>query len=119
MKLKVSDKVGLGKRIYEAATDPNVQAELLKDPVAFFSKYVEIPTHPHKFDIHVDSKEVTHIVLPWSEDVLRAFDKIDSVASVYPSEYRLGSADFIDDSKFPRRALHFRFGEYMFGRCKT
>lgn len=126
-KLRVKDKVGLGKFIVEAAQTQELGDALVKAPNSYLEKYVDIPKKlddtgkpiPHTIIIHRDDGDTTHMVLPWKDDVDNAFDRIDDQTSIYPNEYRVGSPEFIDDEKYPRRALWFRFGEYMFGRCKT
>ena len=119
-KLTVKDKVALGKYLIETAqTEPDDKArvQLRTEPIATLEKYLVIP-EKHTIIIHEDSGDVTHMVLPWKDDVDDAMDQIDTQTSIYPDEYRSNSADYIDDSKSPRIALQFRFGEYMFGRCK-
>jgi len=125
-KLRVKDKVGLGKYIVEAAQDSKIGDDLVNNSVERLDKYVDIPKVDkegkpvtHTIEIHRDTEHITHMVLPWKDDVDNAFDKIDQQDSIYPNEYRVGAPEYIDDKKFPRRALWFRFGEYMFGRCKT
>lgn len=127
-KLRVKDKVALGELIINAARDPELRKALLRDPIGHLKQLVEIPTDQvdadgkpveHRIEIHVDTQFVTHMVLPWKDDVDRAMDRIDEQTHIYPDEYRPTSATYIDDSRHPRRALFFRFGEYMFGRCKT
>jgi hypothetical protein len=127
-KLIVKDKVGLGEFLIKAAQDTGeVRRHLVDHPIADLAKYINIPkdrvdeqgkTVTHTIIVHEDSRDVTHMVLPWKDDVDRAMDRIDNQTNIYPSEYRPGAPEYIDDSKFPRRALFFRFGEYMFGRCK-
>jgi hypothetical protein len=126
-RLPVNDKVALGEFIIKAATKPETRAELLANPTKVLEKFVTYPQavdaqgNPiqHRIEVHEDTKHVTHIVLPTQEDVEIAIDRIDEqVAGMYPAEYRPGSPVYIDDTKFPRLALQFRFGEYTFGRCK-
>jgi hypothetical protein len=127
-KLIVKDKVGLGEFLIKAAQDTGqIRQRLVDDPIGCLAKYLDIPpdrvdeqgnTVKHTISVHQDSRDETHMVLPWKDDVDRAMDRIDHQSNIYPSEYRPGSPDYIDDSKYPRRALFFRFGEYMFGRCK-
>ena len=127
-KLRVKDKVALGEFIINAARDPELREALLRNPAEQLKHLVDIPTGQvdsdgkpveHRIEIHVDTQFVTHMVLPWKDDVDRAMDHIDEQSNIYPDEYRATSATYIDDSRHPRRALFFRFGEYMFGRCKT
>jgi len=126
-RLPVTDKVALGEYIIKAATKPETRAELLADPTKVLAKFVTYPQNvnaqgnpiQHRIEVHEDTKHVTHIVLPTQEDVLIAIDRIDEqVGGMYPAEYRPGTAEYIDDTKFPKMALQFRFGEYTFGRCK-
>jgi len=126
-KLRVKDKVALGEFIINAARDPSLREALVDNPKEHLERLVEIPTNQvddsgkpvvHKIEIHVDTQYVTHMVLPWKDDVDRAMDRIDEQTNIYPDEYRPSSSTYIDDSRFPRRALFFRFGEYMFGRCR-
>ena len=127
-KLRVKDKVGLGELIIMAAQGVgDTRRRLVEEPIETLRKFVDIPpdrvdangnTIKHKIIIHLDSQDETHMVLPWKNDVDRAMDRIDEQPSVYPLEYRPGTPDSIDDSRFPRKALFFRFGEYMFGRCR-
>lgn len=127
-KLRVKDKVALGEFIINAARDPALREAFVNDPNRHLEKLVDIPKDQvdadgnpvaHKIEVHVDTQFVTHMVLPWKNDVDRAMDRIDEQTNIYPDEYRPNSASYIDDARFPRRALFFRFGEYMFGRCKT
>ncbi|WP_119304769.1 hypothetical protein [Dongia deserti] len=126
-KLRVKDKVELGELIIKAAQDiGGARRQLVEDPIGTLSKFVDIPADreengkivKHTIIVHEDTRDVTHMVLPWKDDVDRAMDRIDEQTSVYPLEYRPGTPDYIDDSRFPRKAMFFRFGEYMFGRCK-
>jgi len=128
-KLRVLDKVALGEFIIEAAQDTGaIRKELVEEPIKQLSKFVEIPvpridpttgkTITHTIRVLEDTQDLTHMVLPWKKDVDVAMEDIDHQPSIYPNEYRPGSPDFIDDKLFPRKALFFRFGEYMFGRCK-
>ena len=126
-RLQVNDKVGLGEYIIKAATNPTARAKLLANPTQELAKFVTYPEDldeegkpvQHKIEVHPDTKHVTHIVLPTEEDVLIAIDHIDEQeGGMYPAEYRPGTPEYIDDKKFPKLALHFRFGEYTFGRCK-
>lgn len=127
-KLRVLDKVGLGELIIKAAQDVGgTRQGLVEDPIGTLHKLVEIPADKtdekgnvikHKIIVHLDSEHETHMVLPWKNDVDRAMDRIDEQPAVYPHEYRPGTPEYIDDGRFPRKALFFRFGEYMFGRCK-
>jgi len=125
-RLQVTDKVGLGEYIIRAATDPQTRAELLADPTKMLAKFVKLPQAvdangkpiAHLIAVHEDTEHVTHIVLPTRADVLKAIDRIEEQTSMYPAEYRPGTPEYIDDSKFPLLALQFRFGEYTFGRCK-
>ncbi len=127
-KLRVKDKVALGELIIKAAQDVgDARRQLIEDPIGALSKFVDIPadrvdeqgnTIKHEIVVHEDTRDITHMVLPWKNDVDRAMDRIDEQSSVYPLEYRPGTPDYIDDGRFPRKALFFRFGEYMFGRCK-
>lgn len=127
-KLRVKDKVGLGELIIKAAQNVgDARRKLVEDTIATLSKFVDVPadkidsegkTIKHEIIVHEDTEHVTHMVLPWKNDVDRAMDRIDEQTSVYPLEYRPGTPDYIDDGRFPRKALFFRFGEYMFGRCR-
>ena len=126
-RLPVTDKVALGEYIIKAATKPETRAELLADPTKVLEKFVTYPQNvdaqgnpiQHRIEVHEDTKHVTHIVLPTKEDVDIAIDRIDEqVGGMYPDEYRPDSPNYIDDRKFPKLALQFRFGEYTFGRCK-
>jgi len=125
-RLPVTDKIGLGEYIIRAATKPETRAELLADATTVLAKFVKYPEKfdasgkpiQHRFQVHEDTEHVTHIVLPTKDDVERAIDRIDEQTSMYPAEYRPGTAEYIDDKKFPKLALQFRFGEYTFGRCK-
>ena len=91
------------------------------------SKFVVIPpdrkddkgnTIKHSIAVIEDTQDITYIVLPWKVDVDRAMDRIEEQNGIYPLEYRPGTPEYIDDSLFPKKALFFRFGEYMFGRCR-
>jgi hypothetical protein len=126
-RLQGIDKVALGEYIIKAATKPETRAELLANPTQVLAKFVTYPQEvdeqdnpiEHRIKVHEDTKHVTHIVLPTKEDVEIAIDRIDEQeGGMYPAEYRPGTPEYIDDTKFPRLALHFRFGEYTFGRCK-
>ena len=126
-KLTVIDKIALGEFIIQAAQNEGEARErLLKDPTNTLRKYLEIPADreengkiiKHEIVVHEDSQDVTHIVLPWKFNVDRAMDNIDKQTEIYPNEYRPGHPTYINDTKEPRKALFFRFGEYMFGRCK-
>jgi hypothetical protein len=127
-KLRVKDKVGLGELIIKAAQNiGDARRQLIENTNETLSKFVDIPadrvdeqgnTIKHEIVVHEDTPDITHMVLPWKNDVDRAMDRIDEQSSVYPLEYRPGTPDYIDDGRFPRKALFFRFGEYMFGRCK-
>ena len=126
-KLTVIDKIALGEFIIQAAQNEGEARErLLKDPTNTLRKYLEIPADreengkiiKHEIVVHEDSQDVTHIVLPWKYNVDRAMDNIDKQTEIYPNEYRPGHPTYINDTKEPRKALFFRFGEYMFGRCK-
>jgi hypothetical protein len=126
-KLTVIDKIALGEFIIQAAqNEGEARDRLLKDPTNTLRKYLEIPADreengkivKHEIVVHEDSQDVTHIVLPWKYNVDRAMDNIDKQTEIYPNEYRPGHPTYINDTKEPRKALFFRFGEYMFGRCK-
>ncbi|MEZ5831134.1 MAG: hypothetical protein R3D05_08130 [Dongiaceae bacterium] len=126
-KLRVFDKVGLGEFIINAAKDEAARAKFLEDPTKALSKFIEIPPDrkneqgelvKHEVSVIEDTKDITYIVLPWKDDVLRALDHIEDQPNVYPLEYRPGTPEYIDDTRFPLKALFFRFGEYMFGRCR-
>jgi hypothetical protein len=128
-KLRVLDKVALGELIIKAAQNVGDSRErLLKDPVEALRKFIAIPADreeegkviKHTILVHEDSRDVTHVVLPWKDDVDRATDNIDLQPMIYPNEYRPGSPEFIDDTKKEnkRKAIFFRFGDYMFGRCR-
>ena len=126
-KLTVIDKIALGEFIIQAAqNEGEARDRLLKDPTNTLRKYLEIPADreengkiiKHEIVVHEDSQDVTHIVLPWKYTVDRAMDNIDKQTEIYPNEYRPGHPTYINDTKEPRKALFFRFGEYMFGRCK-
>ncbi len=126
-KLRVLDKVGLGEFIITAARDTGeFRRQLVDEPIKHLGKFVEIPQRvdkdgkpvEHKIVVLEDTQDVTHMVLPWKNDVDRAMEDIENQPAIYPNEYRAGSPDFIDDTAFPKKALFFRFGEYMFGRCK-
>ena len=126
-RLTVIDKIALGEFIIQAAqNEGEARDRLLKDPTNTLRKYLEIPADreengkiiKHEIVVHEDSQDVTHIVLPWKYNVDRAMDNIDKQTEIYPNEYRPGHPTYINDTKEPRKALFFRFGEYMFGRCK-
>jgi hypothetical protein len=126
-KLTVIDKIALGEFIIQAAqNEGEARDRLLKDPTNTLRKYLEIPADreengkiiKHEIVVHEDSQDVTHIVLPWKYNVDRAMDNIDKQTEIYPNEYRPGHPTNITDTTEPRKALFFRFGEYMFGRCK-
>ena len=126
-KLTVIDKIALGEFIIQAAqNEGEARDRLLKDPTNTLRKYLEIPADreengkiiKHEIVVHEDSQDVTHIVLPWKYNVDRAMDNIDKQTEIYPNEYRPGHPTYINDTKEPRKALFFRFGEYMFGGCK-
>lgn len=127
-KLRVLDKVGLGEFIIKAAQNVDgTRDRFLKDPVAALRKFVEIPADrkddqgnliKHTIAVYEDTRDVTNIMLPWKDDVDRAMQDIERQTQIYPLEYRPGSPDYIDDRRDPKKALFFRFGEYMFGRCK-
>jgi hypothetical protein len=125
-RLQVTDKVGLGEYIIKAAQKAETRAELLADPTKMLAKFVKLPEKfdaagkpiQHRIVVHEDTEHETHIVLPTKEDVDKAVDRIEEQTSMYPAEYRPGTPEYIDDTKFPKLALQFRFGEYTFGRCK-
>jgi hypothetical protein len=128
-KLNVFDKVGLGEFIIkEARYIEDNRERLLKDPNEALRKYLEIPADrtddkgaviKHKIIVHEDSQDVTHMVLPWKVNVDRAMEDIDQQkGKIYPNEYRPNTPGYIDDVEDPQKALYFRFGEYMFGRCR-
>lgn len=127
-KLRVLDKVGLGEFIIKAAQNVDDNRDrLLRDPIEALRRFVEIPADrtddqgnliKHRIVVHEDTRDVTNIMLPWKDDVDRAMQDIEQQTQIYPLEYRPGTPDYIDDRRDPKRALFFRFGEYMFGRCK-
>jgi hypothetical protein len=128
-KLNVFDKVGLGEFIIKAAQFVGDNRERLKnDTNATLKKYLVIPDDrtddngnviKHKITIHEDSEDETHMVLPWKVNVDKAMEDIgQQKGQIYPNEYRPNMPGFIDDNEDPKKALFFRFGEYMFGRCK-
>jgi len=126
-RLPVNDKVALGAYIIKAAIDDATRKELVEKATEVLAKYVTYPQDvdaegkpiQHRIEVHQDTKHVTHIVLPTKEDVEIALDRIDEQqGGMYPTQYIPGSPDYIDETKFPRLALQFRFGEYTFGRCK-
>jgi hypothetical protein len=126
-KLQVLDKIALGEFIIKVAQDEgNLRQQVINNPKEFLSKFVEIPpdrqengtTIKHEIKILEDTQDLTYVVLPWKHNVDRAMDDIDHQTEIYPNEYRPGHPTYINDTKEPRKALFFRFGEYMFSRCK-
>lgn len=128
-KLDVFDKVGLGEFIIKAAQFVDDYRErLLSNPNEALKVYLKIPPNrtnekgdviEHKIIVHQDSEDVTHMVLPWKVNVDKAMENIDQQrGEIYPNEYRPNMPAYIDDTEEPKKALFFRFGEYMFGRCK-
>lgn len=128
-KLNVFDKVGLGEFIIRAAQFVEDNRErLLSNPNEALKKYLVIPNDrtddkgnviKHEITVHQDSEDVTHMVLPWRVNVDKAMENIEQQGgTIYPNEYRPNMPGYIDDAEDPKKALFFRFGEYMFGRCK-
>ena len=128
-RLPVPDKVALGEYIIKAATEPETRAELLANPTKVLEKFVTYPQDvdaqgnpiQHRIEVHEDTKHVTHIVLPTQEEVQIAVNRTKeqvAMGDMFPAEFRPDSPVYIDDRKFPLRALQFRFGEYTFARCK-
>ena len=126
-KLQVLDKVALGEFIIKVARDEGeLRRQVIKNPIEFLSKFVEIPhdrqengkTIKHEIVILEDTQDKTYVVLPWKHNVDRAMENIEKQTEIYPNEYRPGHPTYINDTKEPKKALFFRFGEYMFSRCK-
>lgn len=130
-RLRVFDKVGLGEFIIKAARfEGDSRDKLMNEDERLntLRVYLEIPADrkdekgnniKHKIVVLEDTRDVTYMVLPWKDNVDFAMQDIDHQRDIYPKEYLPGSPDYIDDAVQPRKALYFRFGEYMFGRCKT
>lgn len=129
-KLDVFDKVGLGEFIINAALEKeDFKDRLLNHTKDSLKLYLTIPpdrvekdgtVKEHQIVVHLDSQDVTHMVLPWKDNVEKAVKDIHlQKGQIYPNEYRPNMPGYIDDNEDPEKALFFRFGEYMFGRCKT
>ena len=80
-KLQVLDKIALGEFIIKVARDEGeLRRQVIKNPIEFLSKFVEIPhdrqengkTIKHEIVILEDTQDKTYVVLPWKHNVDRA-----------------------------------------------
>jgi hypothetical protein len=122
-KLVIKDKVALGKFMFEAAGNPDRLKEL-EDPVQatkLLGDFLVIPKDTQVV-IHLDETDRHHFVLPLKVDLETLTTAINKAESPYAPEYvaePLVGYDLENNALDRQKAMYFRIGEYMAGRCKT
>lgn len=109
IRLTGAQKILVGKQIIEASTDVVKLTELLNDPKAFFGG--DIPTNDHQIVPHVNTANVTHIMIPYNGFIMTGGDYR------HPGEYDSAHASYIDPINDQDAAYRFRVGDYVFAQC--
>jgi len=117
-KLKLDDPVGLGEYVRKMLKDPKEKLEFLNDANSKVAPFLEDGVVPKGVQIvpHFDTEHTTHMMIPWSEDVVKTEVMVEAGDYGYPEGYfRLDPKSSESDER--QEAYNFRVGDYVLARC--
>lgn len=71
-----------------------------------------------KIMVHLDEKNITHVIIPLAEEMAEAEEMVQSTGRGYPDSYVPDPLAAFRASANPDKAFSFRVGEYTMRRCK-
>jgi len=117
-----SDNVTIGNFMRELVKD-RARCQKMEKDTAYateqFGTVLELAPG-HQIKVHLDQKDVTHVIIPLQEEMAAAEAVIAATGNKngYPVSYVKDPLADFKASEFPDKAFSFRVGEYTMRRCK-